>query len=275
MKLKKKYRFDNKRQIWRIIPTNSGKLIIEEREPEQKQVYFHCIELTSGKKILQDFQLDDKFWVGIESVKDDYIYFHKFTKPDMPKHKGIFAFDIKTKKIFWENSNLTFQFMFRDKMYAYVEEFGGKKFFALNLQNGTVEDELGDNPQLINELRDQSIADNNPAGYLFPEVFEPDSLIENNTFDLISSLKNDFMISGKIEYLLKNGLLMMSFHTVNEKGKLNNIFKAVDLSGRKYILEEVLNKDTSLFYTDSFFVKDDFLFLLFGKTRLEVYNIIS
>ena len=275
MKLKKKYRFDNKRQIWRIIPTNSGKLIIEEREPEQKQVYFHCIVLTSGKKILQDFQLDDKFWVGIESVKDDYIYFHKFTKPDMPKHKGIFAFDIKTKKIFWENSNLTFQFMFRDKMYAYVEEFGGKKFFALNLQNGTVEDELGDNPQLINELRDQSIADNNPAGYLFPEVFEPDSLIENNTFDLISSLKNDFMISGKIEYLLKNGLLMMSFHTVNEKGKLNNIFKAVDLSGRKYILEEVLNKDTSLFYTDSFFVKDDFLFLLFGKTRLEVYKIIS
>ncbi|MCZ7614113.1 MAG: DUF4905 domain-containing protein [Ignavibacteriaceae bacterium] len=98
MKLKKKYRFDNKRQIWRIIPTNSGKLIIEERESEQKQVYFHCIELTSGKKILQDFQLDDKFWVGIESVKDDYIYFHKFAKPDMPKHKGIFAFDIKTKK---------------------------------------------------------------------------------------------------------------------------------------------------------------------------------
>lgn len=275
MKLKKKYRFDNKRQIWRIIPTNSGKLIIEEREPEQKQVYFHCIELTSGKKILQDFQLDDKFWVGIESVKDDYIYFHKFAKPDMPKHKGIFAFDIKTKKIFWENSNLTFQFMLRDKMYAYVEEFGGKKFFALNLQNGTVEDELGDNPLLINELRDQSIADNNPAGYLFPEVFSSDSLIENNTFDLISSLKTDFMISGKIEYLMKNELLMMSFHTVNEKGKLNNIFKAVDLSGRKYILEEVLNKDTSLFYTDSFFVKDDFLFLLFGKTRLEVYNIIS
>lgn len=275
MKLKKKYRFDNKRQIWRIIPTNSGKLIIEERESEQKQVYFHCIELTSGKKILQDFQLDDKFWVGIESVKDDYIYFHKFAKPDMPKHKGIFAFDIKTKKIFWENSNLTFQFMFRDKMYAYVEEFGGKKFFALNLQDGTVEDELGDNPLLINELRDQSIADNIPAGYLFPEVFSSDSLIENNTFDLISSLKTDFMISGQIEYLLKNGLLMMSFHTVNEKGKLNNIFKAVDLSGRKYILEEVLNKDTSLFYTDSFFVKDDFLFLLFGKTRLEVYNIIS
>jgi hypothetical protein len=275
MKLKKKYRFDNKRQIWRIIPTNSGKLIIEEREPEQKQVYFHCIELTSGKKILQDFQLDDKFWVGIESVKDDYIYFHKFAKPDMPKHKGIFAFDIKTKKIFWENSNLTFQFMFRDKMYAYVEEFGGKKFFALNLQDGTVEDELGDNPLLINELRDQSIADNIPAGYLFPEVFSSDSLIENNTFDLISSLKTDFMISGQIEYLLKNGLLMMSFHTVNEKGKLNNIFKAVDLSGRKYILEEVLNKDTSLFFTDSFFVKDDFLFLLFGKTRLEVYNIIS
>jgi len=65
MKLKKKYKFDNGRQIWRIIPTNSGKLIIEEREPEKKQAYFHCLERESGKKLLSNFQLEDKFWVGI------------------------------------------------------------------------------------------------------------------------------------------------------------------------------------------------------------------
>jgi len=52
MKLKKNYRFDNKRPIWRIIPTDNGKLVIEEREPEKKQAYFHCLSLDSGKKIL-------------------------------------------------------------------------------------------------------------------------------------------------------------------------------------------------------------------------------
>ena len=68
---------------------------------------------------------------------------------------------------------------------------------------------------------------------------------------------------------------MISFHEVNSKGTFNNLFKAVDLSKGKYILEEVINKETSLFLTDSFFVKDDLLFLLFGKTRLEVYEIIN
>jgi hypothetical protein len=66
----------------------------------------------------------------------------------------------------------------------------------------------------------------------------------------------------------------MSFHEANSRGSLNNFFKAVDLSKGKYILEEVINKETSLFLTDSFFVKDDLLFLLFGKTRLVVYKII-
>jgi hypothetical protein len=82
-------------------------------------------------------------------------------------------------------------------------------------------------------------------------------------------------VSGKIEFILKNQLLMMSFHEANSKGSLNNLFRAVDLSTGKYILEEVINKETSLFLTDSFFVKDDWLFLLFGKTRLEVYKIIN
>ena len=83
------------------------------------------------------------------------------------------------------------------------------------------------------------------------------------------------MISGKVEYIIKNQLLMMSFHEANSRGTLTNLFKAVDLSAGKYILEEVINKETSLFLTDSFFVKDDFLFLLFGKTRLVVYKIVN
>jgi len=88
-------------------------------------------------------------------------------------------------------------------------------------------------------------------------------------------LRSNFAVSGKVEYILKNHLLLLSFHEVNKRGTLNNLFKAVDLSTGKYILEEVINKETGLFLTDSFFVKDDLLFLLFGKTRLEVYKIIN
>jgi hypothetical protein len=274
MKLKKNYKFDNGRQIWRIIPTNSGKLIIEEREPEKKQVYFHYLELGSGKKILSNFQLDDSFWVGVEAVHGDIIYFHKFAKPDMPKHRGIFAYDFVKKDFLWKNHELIFLFLYKDKLYAYKDKFEGRDYYAINPSTGEIVEDVGSNYELINRLRDESIKEEENKGYLFPEVFEADSETDDRVNEFIKALRNDFVVSGKVEYLLKDQLLLMSFHEANSKGSLNNLFKAVDLSTGKYILEEVINKETSLFLTDSFFVKDDLLFLLFGKTRLVVYKII-
>ena len=275
MKIKKKYRIDNRRQIWRIIPLDVDKLIIEEREPEKKQAYFHCFDLDSGKKILSNFQLDDKFWIGIEAVRDDVIYFHKFAKPDMPKHKGIFAFNINEKEFIWKNSDLIFLFLFDDKLYAYKDKFEGRNYFSINPANGEIIDDLGENYELVNNLRKLSFQSNSDNNLLFPESFDSTTGENNQVAEFVSSLRNHFVISGKIEFILKNQLLMMSFHEANSKGSLNNLFKAVDLSTGKYILEEVINKETSLFLTDSFFVKDDWLFLLFGKTRLEVYKIIN
>jgi hypothetical protein len=274
MKLKKIYRFDNRRQIWRIIPTNNDQLIIEEREPEKKQAYFHCLTLKSGKKLLKDFQLDDKFWIGIETILDDIIYFHKFAKPDMPKHRGIFAYDIKNQNLIWENSELVFQFLLKEKLYAFKENFQGRSYYSINPLTGEIIEEISENYDLINSLRNESLIEDDSKGQMFPEVFESDIITDNPVIDFIKSLRSKFVISGKIEHILKNDLLLVSFHEVNPKGTFNNLFKAVDLSTGKYILEEVINKETNLYLTDSFFIKDDFLFLLFGKTRLQVYKII-
>jgi len=274
MKLKKKYQFDNKRQIWRIIPTNEGKLIIEERELEKKQTYFHCLSLDSGKKLLSNFQLEDKFWVGIETIKDDIIFFHKFAKPDMPKHRGIFAFNIKTKEMIWQNPEFIFLFNLDDKIYIYKEKFEGRNYHSINASSGEIIEDLKDNFELINQLRNESSVKVNDESYLFPEAYDSELDIEHSAKNFINSLRNDFVISGKVEYILKDQSLMISFHEANSHGNLTNHFKAIDLSGGKYILEEVINKETSLFLTDSFFIKDDLLFLLFGKTRLVVYKII-
>ena len=275
MKLKKKYRFDNNRQIWRIIPSNKGKLFIEERELEKKQVYFHCLSIDSGKKILSNFQLEDKFWVGIEDVNDDIIYFHKFAKPDMPKHRGIFAFDVLSKEFIWNNPELSFLFRLDDKICAYREKFDGKIYYSVSAITGEIIEDIGDNHERINFLRNESLSRNKDESYLFPEVFDSDNFISGSVKSFINSLRNDFVITGRVEFILKDKMLMMSFHEANSKGTMTNLFKAVDLSSGKYILEEVINKETSLFLTDSFFVKDNLLFLLFGKTRLVVYNIVS
>jgi len=275
MKIKKKYTYDNKRPIWRILPTETGKLIIEEREKDNKQVYFNCLNIESGKKIFKNFQLEEKFWIGIEAIYNDVIYFHKFVKPDVPQHIGIIAMDLNNKKILWENFNYSFLFILKEKVYSFQQMFEGRKYFSLDYQSGNLIEDFGDDTRKINELK-KELDESNPFGnYLFPNSYNSNITAPANLKEIFQKLRNDFTFSGNIEYVQKNNLLLFNFHIVNSDGNLSNKFKALDLSSGKYIFEETLIKETNTFAPDSFFVKDDLLFLLFGKKRLSVYSIID
>jgi len=274
MKLKKKYVHSNKRQIFRLLPTNTGKLIIEERETEKKQAYFNCLKIDSGKKIFKDFQLDEKFWVGIEAVHSDFIFFHKFTKPDMPQHIGIIAFDINEKKIIWQDDYRTFLFIMDEKVYAYQQLFEDRKYFSLGLRTGKVIEELGIDSDSINVIREDVITSEDFSGYVFPQQYLSSAILTDPAKKFLDSLREIHLIKGSIEYAVKDRLLFFNFHVINPDNSLKNIFKAVDLSKGKFILEVTLNSQTNAFAPDSFFIKDDLLFLLIERTKVGVYEII-
>jgi len=275
MKLKKIYVHNNRRQIFRLIPTGNDKLIIEERNIENKQAYFNCLNINNGKKIFKNLQFDEKFWIGIETVYNDVILFHKFRKPDMPHHRGILAFDIKTKKTIWENAERTFLFIKEEKVFTFQQQFEQREYFVLDFYTGEVVDELGTDSDSINLLREEVNASEDFSSYFFPGSFGDDNNIDQSAMELLQKLREDHVITGKIEYVLKEQLLMFNIHQVNSDNSLNNLFKAVDLSNGKYILEKVLNFSTNAFVPDSFFLKDNILFLLIERTKLEVYNIIN
>jgi len=274
MKLRKKYVHDNKRQIFRLLPTNTGKLIIEERETEKKLAYFNCLKIDSGKKIFKDFQLDEKFWVGIETVYKDLIFFHRFTKPDMPQHNGIIAFDINDQKIIWQDDYRTFLFIKDEKVYSFQQMFEDRKFFTLDYKTGEVIEELGIDAESLNLLREDVINSEDFSGYLFPRQFSASTIITEPANEFFKNLRETHLIKGSIEYVLKDHLLMFNFHEINPGKSLKNIFKAVDLSKGKFILEVTLNSQTNAFAPDSFFIKDNLLFLLVERTKVGVYEII-
>ncbi|MCZ6702237.1 MAG: DUF4905 domain-containing protein [Ignavibacteria bacterium] len=275
MNLKKKYIHNNNRQIFRLIPTDTDKIIIEERDTNEKQAYFNCLYIESGKKILKNLQLDEKFWVGIEAVYNDVIFFHKFQKPDMPHHRGIIAYDIEKKKKIWENLENTFLFIKDDKVYSFQQNFDGREFFTLNYTTGEMIEELGNDSSSINLLREKVIASEDFSAYIFPTIFDSSEVINQDVNEWLIKLKENHLISGKIEFALKDNLLMFNFHEINADNSLNNKFKAVDLLKGKYIFETTLNFSTNAFVPDSFFVKDNLLFLLIERKKLGVYNIIN
>lgn len=274
MKLKKLYKHDNRKQIWRILPTDNNKIILEERETNTKEVFFSCMEIESGKKIFKNYQLDEKNWIGIESIYNDIIYFHSYGKPDMPAHKSIIAFDINSKSILWQNDNYVFSFAYADKVYCFQQRFESKVFFALDYLTGNVIENFGNDVSVINHLKEQYDAKFWEQNYFFPEYFNRSTQTEKDYQRYLQKLLTDKVIKGEVSYLVIKGLLMYNYHEVTRTNTLNNEFEVIDLTKNKTLLKESLDKNLVNLMPESFFVKDNFLFLIVDKTKLLVYKII-
>ncbi len=267
------FTYSNNKQIWRLLLTEKNRLIIEERDLNNKEVFFNCVEVESGKKIFSNFQFEEKYWAGIEAIHNEIIFFHKFINRDMPDHMGIFAFDINTKKILWKNDDLIFLFILQGKVFCYKNKFDSREFFSLDFKTGNLVEELGEDSKTINLFREQSYNSNNYNGYFFPTSFNSlnNDLTPYNK--LLNELKENYTIAGSIDYIEIDNLLFFNFHEVQSDGTLTNRFKAIEYLTKNVILEEVLNTKTKSFIPDSFFIKDNFVFLLIEKTKLKVYSI--
>jgi hypothetical protein len=273
MKLKKLYKHDNKKQIWRILPTANNKIVIEERDAKTKEVFFSCLDIESGKKIFKDFQLEEKNWIGIESIYKDIIFFHTYGKPDMPAHKSVIAFDILSQSILWQNDSYVFSFVYEGKVYCYQQRFESRVFFALDYLTGNVIEDFGNDTAAINKLKEESDAKFWEQNYLFPEYFNRNNSAEMDYQKFLKEILTEKVIKGEISYLRYEDILLFNYHEVSKSNSLSNEFAAVDLLKNKFLLKETLDKNLINLMPESFFVKDNFLFLIVDKTKLLVYQI--
>ncbi len=197
MKIKKLYKHDNKKQIWRILPTAENKVVLEERDPVSKEVFFCCFDIESGKKVFNQWQLDEKNWCGIESIYKDIIYFHLYGKPDMPDHKSIIAFDIKTQEILWSNDSLRFSSVYDDKVYCFKQGFESSIYYSLDYLSGDIIEDLGTDISTVKQIKEKSDEEFWKQNYLFPSYFK-------RTDDTIEDLSSYFGYLGGAKMIKKN-----------------------------------------------------------------------
>ena len=266
--IKKLYGFSNSREIWRLIPAGEEKLIIEERNKKTKEVYFNCIKIETGKKLLKSFQLKDKFWVGIETTHNDIIFFHRYIKPDLPTHKDIIAFDLIKKKILWENNDLTFLSISNGELYAYKALFEGREFYKLNINTGEVINKLESSPDknTVEEYPNSILKD-----FCYSTIYSNDLELDKKIHDIIRTVKEENVVTGKIEFLAHKSLLLISFHIPTKNGTLNKLFNIVDIVSGKIIFKKIINSDTKVFIPDSFFLIKNYLFVLIETKKLFCY----
>jgi hypothetical protein len=275
MKLKKLYKHDNGKQIWRILPTTNKKVVVEERDTKTKEVFFSCLDIESGKKILSEYQYEEKNWIGIETVYNDLIYFHKYGKPDMPMHKGIFAFDILSKSILWQNDNYVFAFVYGDKVYCYQQRFENRNFLSLDYLTGNIVQDFENDVSAINQLKEKVDEEFWHQNYLFPERFNRNEIVTDIYQKYIQKILDENVVKGEVSFVKIKDLLLFNYHEISKTNTYSNIFITVDLAKNKLLLKETLDKNLVNLMPESFFVKDNFLFLIVDKTKLFVYQIIE
>lgn len=273
MKVKKLYSFSDGNQVWRILLSGSEKFLFETRDTDKKQAYFHSYEIFTGKSIFKNFQPEEKYWIGIEAVHNDIIYFHKFTKPDMPGHKTIIAVDINTQKILWQNDSYTFMFIYDDKVYGFIEKFEGKSYIALDYKSGEIIEDLGDNQTEIIRIKNLADEASDYSDYLFPEIFNKTFETRSGVVSAIENEVNKIEITGNIEYTIYEKMLLMNFHFKEKADRLQNIFVVVDLNTGEKIFSEILNSNVNAVAPDSFFVFKNILVLLHEKERILIYKL--
>jgi hypothetical protein len=144
----------------------------------------------------------------------------------------------------------------------------------LNSLTGEIISEFGNNPAELNALREKVLDEESFEGYHFTKQFIPETEPDEEIKRILGEERNQKLVSGKIDYIILENLLLYSFHEILPDGrKMKNLFKAVDIHNGKVIFEEELNRGVTNLIPDSFFIKDNLLFLLKEKTELLVCSL--
>ena len=138
---------------------------------------------------------------------------------------------------------------------------------------GNVVEDFGIDVTTINQIREKADEEFWKQNYLFPENFIRSKIANEEYQKYLQQILMNNLVKGEVSYLKIEDLLLFNYHEISKTNTLNNIFIAVDLSSNKILLKERLDKNLVNLMPESFFVKDNFLFLLVDKTKLLVYQI--
>jgi len=272
MKLKKIKEYNSKKQIWRLLIADANKLLVEERDTDKKEVFFSLIEIGNGKVLWNNFQAEEKFWIGVETLYKEVIVMHKFGKPDMPMHKEILVYSLNNNQLIWKTDRYEYLFTYEDKIFCMQKGFSNNHYYALDYLTGDIIEDLENDVVKINELRLKCNSGESFAGYLYSNDFLTQSDLSEDEKNLITDFVAGYEISGKTEYLKYSSYIMFNFYSKNKNGLLSNRFCIFDTIKKKAIVNQVLIESAKAYVPDSFFMKDNYLFVLKEKNTVIIYS---
>lgn len=113
----------------------------EFRDVDKKEVGFAGIDLSSGSLVWENDQLKKEWWITLNTVYRDTVLLQQFVRPDMPTPGKIFALDLHTGKLLWQNQEVSFTDVANDTIYCLKRSFSSETIIGLDLRTG-IESEI-------------------------------------------------------------------------------------------------------------------------------------
>src|SRR5689334_20968235 len=88
---KVEWSYSTKGYLWRLVPSENGLFVIEDRDVESRKVTFACLDRQTGTVLWQGLALSEQWWITVDRIHNDLLFLHEYASPDMPEQKKIYA----------------------------------------------------------------------------------------------------------------------------------------------------------------------------------------
>lgn len=246
-------KFEFKGLVWRILfAVDTPFFLVETRNSETRTASFYVIDLSKKEIVISDLELTEKWWIGVESIKNGCIYFHFYDGVQYSNHKGIVCYDISSKKTIWETKNIAF--------------VGWQNDSIIGLEKGILHQ--------INAISGEIVAKN--SNYTIENQHPSDIQLldqEDERFLKVASYiyrKTTHQAVKHIEYLDYKSYILISYYICVDN-KFDNHFMLVDSETGFILFETILDVQSAGIGSDTFSVFNNYLILCQNKKNIHLY----
>lgn len=254
--------------VWRLVPTEAGVFVGEDRLLHEKRVSFFCLDRATGSVAWERVTVGEKWWVGIEAVHRDRVFLHGFSQPDIPDRKGIVALDLTTGRPAWSNMELRYLLAADESVFASKDTFAGRVVHELDFRTGSTLRTWENDPEEMKTavLNTQGITN---TGVLFPSPFDERNFPEEVAHKLVHKYCPPGTVVGAIDLLEYEDMYFYSYHEKEDQhGRLQHLLRVADKRTGSALFSESLDRNLRSATPDSFFVQDRMLYFVKDRSLL-------
>lgn len=223
----------------------------------------------------------DGWWIGLEGVYQNLVFFHSFYDPTVPEHLGIWAVDTTTKTTRWARPDLSFICLTADnQILAYreatVDGVRDRYFLTLDALTGNEGIDLGHNIQRVNEIRATAVRFEEAQAVELPEKLDDKKASHHAALTLAEKHSKVGSIIAGYDAIVQNERIILGFHeqtsmlVKNQAGTpvqaLNYVLKVIE--NDKVTYEDAVGKAMGGLIMDGFFVRHGKLYYVREKDTL-------